>query len=134
MGLFVDRNTLSLTPVMINIEDPRVSAMLTCAKTAQKLFEHFVERTNSIQRLVCYLDEQPSGTGPNVVQLQLQFSDKADVASLAAGMPLEWLDCSTHFFDITPANTASGTIYLRMALLAPGLVPGAPQTGQCLLI
>lgn len=133
MGLFIDRNALSLTMVMINIEDPRVSTMLPCAKTAQKLFEHFVERTNSIQRLVYYLGEQPSGTGPNVVQLQLQFSDKADVASLAAGMPLEWLDCSTHFFNITP-NTASGTIYLRMALLARGLVPRAIQTGQCLLI
>lgn len=134
MGLFIDQNTISYTPVMINIADPRASTTLPCTKTPQKLFEHFVERTNAIQRLVRYFGVQPSNTGLNVVQLQLQFSDKLDVASLAAGMPLEWLDCSTHFLNITPANAASGTIYLRMALLAPGLVSGATQTGQSLLI
>lgn len=133
MGLFIDRNTISYTPVMINIEDPRVSTTLSCTKTAQELFEHFVERTNAIQRLVCYLGVQPSNTGPNVVQLQLQFSDKVDVASVAAGMPLEWIDCSTRFLNITPANAATGTIYLRMVLSAPGSASGATQTGQCLL-
>lgn len=122
----------------VNVDDPRLSSTQPSAKSPETLFRDLVERSSAISRLVFYLDTQPSGTGAGVSQLQLQFTDAADLVAARAGMPLDWLDCSTRFIDLTPATSVGGTgvatVYLRLVVAQPGSIAGGMPTGHPLLI
>lgn len=119
MGVYLAEG-YSTTLVNVNV-DPVAFASLGCTKTPEAFFRDLVDRGDVIEGAVFELGSQPADGG--LVQLNLRFSNGADVSRARAGLVADWLDCSTKIFDLLPQSAGSaptGATYLRLMLGARG--------------